>query len=88
MLARSSAEDFGVRKEYDWIEQILNAETPLDIEQTVQWIRWETVDAMIEPNQFEFDVILAYLVKLQILERNLVWSKEQGLDIVKRLEAF
>jgi hypothetical protein len=43
---------------------------------------------MIEPNQFEFDVVLAYLVKLQILERNLAWSKEQGLDIVKRLEAF
>ena len=88
LLGRSSAEDFGVRKDYDWIEQIQEAESPPDIEQTVQRIRWETVDAMIEPNQFEFDVILAYLVKLQILERNLALSKEQGLDIVKRLEEF
>lgn len=88
ILARSSAEDFGVRKDYAWIEQILEAESPLDIEQTVQRIRWDMVDAMIEPNQFEFDVILAYLVKLQILESNLARSKEQGLDIVKRLEAF
>jgi hypothetical protein len=88
LLGRSSADDFGVRKDYDWIEQILDAESPQEIEQTVQRIRWETVDAMIEPNQFEFDVILAYLVKLQILERNLALSKEQGLDIVKRLEEF
>lgn len=86
LLARSSAEDFGVRQEYGWIEQILDVETPLDIEQTVQRIRWETVDAMIEPNQFEFDVVLAYLLKLQLLERALGLSEEQGLDIVRRLE--
>jgi len=86
LLGRSSAEDFGVRKDYEWIEQILEAETPPEIEETVQRIRWETVDAMIEPNQFEFDVILAYLIKLQILERNLALSEEQGLDIVRRME--
>lgn len=88
ILGRSSAEDFGIRKDYDWIEQILKAENPLDIEQTVLRIRWEMVDALIEPNHFEFDVILAYLVKLQILERNLALNKAQGIEIIQRMEAF
>jgi hypothetical protein len=84
-LGRSSAEDFGLTNDYPWIDQVVNAKTPQDLEETVQRIVWETIDEMIEPNHFEFDVILAYLLKVQILERNLALSEEQGLDIVRRL---
>jgi hypothetical protein len=86
VLGRSSAEDFGVSKDYPWIDQVVDAKTPQDLEETVQRIVWDTIDEMIEPNHFEFDVVLAYLLKVQILERNLVLSEEQGLDIVRRLE--
>jgi hypothetical protein len=86
LLGRSSGEDFGVSRDYPFIDRISGAKSPQDVEETVQQIMWETVDAMIEPKDFEFDVVLAYLVKLQILERNLALSQEQGLDILKRLE--
>lgn len=86
VLGRSSAEDFGLSEDYHWIDWILEAKTPENIEDTVQRIVWETVEEMIEPNQFEFDVVLAYLLKLQLLERALGLSEEQGLDIVRRLE--
>jgi hypothetical protein len=56
------------------------------MEETVQRIVWQTIDEMTEPNQFEFDVVLAYLLRLQLLERALGLSEEQGLDIVRRLE--
>jgi hypothetical protein len=86
LLGRSSAEDFGLSKDYPWIDRIIDAKNPQDMEETVQRIVWETIDEMAEPYHFEFDVVLAYLLKIQILERALGLSEEQGLDIVKRLE--
>lgn len=86
LLGRSSAEDFGLSKDYPWIDRILEAKSPQDMDETVQRIVWETIDEMIEPNHFEFDVVLAYLLKVQLLERALSLSEEQGLDIVRRLE--
>jgi Protein of unknown function (DUF2764)/ATP synthase (C/AC39) subunit len=86
VLGRSSAEDFGLSEDYPWIHRILEAKSPQDIEETVQRIVWETIEEMTETNQFEFDVVLAYLLKLQLLERALGLSEEQGLDIVRRLE--
>jgi hypothetical protein len=85
-LSRSSAEDFGLSEDYPWVHRILEAKSPQDIEDTVQRIVWETIDEMTETNQFEFDVVLAHLLKLQVLERALGLSEEQGLDIVRRLE--
>jgi len=86
LLGRSSAEDFGLSKDYPWIDRILEAKSPQDMEETVQQIVWETIDEMTEHNQFEFDVVLAYLLKLQILERELGLSEEGGLEIVRKLE--
>jgi len=86
LLGRSSAEDFGLGKDYPWIDRILEANKPHDVEETVQRILWEAIDEMTEPDHFEFDVVLAYLLKLQILERSIGLSEEQGLDLVKRLE--
>ena len=88
LLSRSSAEDFGLSRDYPWIDQILGASNPQDMEQAVQQIRWKTIDELIEHDQFEFDVVLGYAIKLHILERNLALSEEHGLDIVRRLEEY
>jgi hypothetical protein len=86
VLGRSGAEDFGLGKDYPWIDQVVEGATPQALEETLQRIVWETIEEMIEPNHFEFDVVLAYLLKVQILERNLALSEEQGLEIVRRLK--
>jgi Protein of unknown function (DUF2764)/ATP synthase (C/AC39) subunit len=86
VVGRSSAEDFGLSKEYPFIEQLLKAKSPKEIEESVQGILWETIDEMTEHKQFEFEVILGYLLKLRLLERNLALSEEQGLNIVRGLE--
>lgn len=87
-LNRSTAEDFGLGIDYPWIERLLAEKEPLETEETIQAIIWETLDEMTEQLDFDFDVILAYLLKLQILERNLALSEEQGMEVVRRLEVL
>jgi hypothetical protein len=85
-LTRSSAEDFVLASEYPWIEKLIAALEPGDTEDAIQAIIWETLDEMTEHLDFDFDVVLAYLLKLQILERNLAMSEERGMDIVRQME--
>ena len=86
VLSRSTAEDFGLSPEYPWIERLNAAKEPVDMEETIEQIIWGTLDEMTEHTDFDFDVILAYLLKLRLLERNLALSEEQGMEVVRQLE--
>ncbi|NCO59229.1 MAG: hypothetical protein COZ70_12725 [Deltaproteobacteria bacterium CG_4_8_14_3_um_filter_51_11] len=86
LLNRSTADDFGLSSEYPWIEKLIAALEPGDTEDAIQAIVWETLDEITEHLDFDFDVVLAYLLKLQIVERNLAMSEERGMDIVRQME--
>ena len=85
-LGRSTAEDFGLSSEYPWIEKLTGAGGPVETVEVIQQITWDTLDDMTEHLDFEFDVVLAYLLRLQILERNLSLNEEKGRDMVRQLE--
>jgi len=85
-IRRSSAEDFGLLNEYPWIERLIAFGDPVSMEETLEQIRWETLDEITEHMDFQFDVVLAYLLKLLILERKLALSEERGMNIVRQLE--
>ncbi|PKN27711.1 MAG: hypothetical protein CVU64_15385 [Deltaproteobacteria bacterium HGW-Deltaproteobacteria-21] len=85
-LSRSSGEDFGLSAEYAWIEKIVSAKGPLEMEEAIQQIIWDTIDEMTEKLDFDFDVVLAYLLKLHLVERNISLSEEQGMETVRHLE--
>lgn len=85
-LSRSTAEDFALSADYPWIERLIAAKEPVETEETIQEIIWETLDEMTEHLDFDFDVILAYLLKLQLLETSLALSEELGMEIVRQLE--
>ncbi len=86
ILSRSTSEDFGLVSEYPWIERLIRARGPLEVEETAQEIIWNTIDQMTGHMDFQFDAVLAYLLKLYILERNLALSEERGMEIVRQLE--
>ncbi len=86
VLSRSNAEDFGLGGEYPWIVQLLNTREPSEIDEAVQRVTWEVIDGLTEQSGFEFDLILAYLLKVSLVERNLALKEEQGLEIIRRLE--
>ncbi len=85
-LGRSSAEDFGLSQDIPWIERLIEAKDPLQLEDTIEQILWDYLDEQTTQVYFDFEVILAYLLKLQLLEKRLALSEERGMEIVRHLE--
>lgn len=85
ILSSSTAEDFGLSLEFPWIESLIKAETPHERQAMVEQIQWDYLDEHAGPDPFDFRVILAYVLKLEILERQLALSEDKGMEIVRRL---
>lgn len=85
-LGRSSADDFGLGQDMPWINRLLETQDPLRLEDTVEEILWEYIEERSQQDHFEFDVVLAYLLRLQLLEKRLALSEERGMEIVRQLE--
>ena len=85
ILSSSTAEDFGLSLEFPWIESLIKAETPHERQAMVEQIQWDYLDEHAGPDPFDFRVILAYALKLEILERQLALSEDKGMEIVRRL---
>ncbi|NQT06883.1 MAG: DUF2764 family protein [Candidatus Omnitrophica bacterium] len=62
-------------------EDILDSETPLDIENRFEKIRWEFLEEKAFDHHFDKDWLTAYFLKIQILERLAMFKKEEGQRI-------
>ncbi len=87
-LGQSNADDFGLGQEIPWLDQLLEAKDPLQLEDLVEQITWEYLEEKIQLNHFEFEVLVAYLLKLQMLEKRLNLSEGRGMEIVRQLEGL
>jgi hypothetical protein len=85
VLSSSTAEDFGLGAEYPWLENLIKAEAPHERQGVIDRILWDYLDENAGPDPFDFRVILAYLLKLEILHRQLALSEERGMEKVRRL---
>jgi hypothetical protein len=85
ILSSSTAEDFNLSLEFPWIESLNKAETPHERQAMVEQIQWNYLDEHAGPDPFDFRMILAYLLKLEILERQLALSEDKGMEKVRRL---
>ncbi len=88
-LARSSAADFNLRGELDYIDRLLTAlgdeASVVEKERTIDLIRWEKAESLAEFDSFGAPTILAYLVKAAIIGR---WTKldpATGREMYERL---
>lgn len=84
-LKTSTAGDFGLGEEYSWLETLDKAETPHQQQEILDRILWEYLDENTGPDIFHFNVILAYLLKLEILHRRLALNEEEGMEKVRRV---
>lgn len=84
-IISSSAQDFGLRGEFDYFEQlwsVIETEDFVERERKMDALRWSIADTISEGDYFGIDMLAAYIVKLNIVHR---W---QALDKVLGAERF
>ncbi len=88
-LTRSSAADFGLKGEYSYLDGVIAAvsdeQNMLEKERRVDLVRWTLADELSEGEYFSADFVLAYLAKVNIIERWRVLSPERGREMFERL---
>lgn len=85
-LRQSNAEDFGLGKDYPWLERLITEDYPLKRQDLTEQIRWDFLDENTGNDPFHFNTILSYLLKVEMLEKRLALSEEQGMATVRKLE--
>lgn len=85
IIRKSNARDLGLSAEWPWIEkvlQIMDTEDILAREKAIDLLRWNYLDELNTFNYFTVEVLMAYYIKLEIIER---WL---GLDYATGEEMF
>lgn len=88
IIRRSNARDLGISAEWPWIDkvlQIVEIEDILAREKAIDLLRWNYLDELNTFNYFSVEVLIAYLVKLGIVERWLKLDQPTGEEMFRRL---
>lgn len=85
-LSRSAAADFGLRGEVSYVDTMVAAMSEggniIEKERAVDRLRWQMADELTLFNYFDIDKVLAYLVKVGILERWTALDAGRGGEIL------
>ena len=87
-LKTSRAKDFELSDDYPYVDKILalfEKDSTAEREYKIDMLYWEFLDDMTEHKYFTFDNVLAFLLKLMILERWSNMTTEQGKKIFREL---
>jgi len=87
-LLKNNSPDFGLVNEFTFIERLLSIYDKnhlIEIEKTIEEIRWDYLDSMCEGDTFGLVNILSYAIKMVSVKRWLSLSKERGKELLNRL---
>lgn len=88
-LTRSSAADFGLRGELQYIDSVIAAVSDerniVEKERKIDAIRWAEAEDIVVFDFFNINYILSYLVKVNIVARWNMLSPEVGRRMLERL---
>lgn len=87
-IARSRAEDFGLSWDYPFVERLIAANDPQLMQETYEQILWDFLDEAVGQDPFAFSALLAYLLKLGMLEKRLALKEDEAMARVRRWEAL
>jgi hypothetical protein len=90
-LTRSSAADFGLKGELEYIDNLLatlgDESNIIAKERTIDLIRWDKADDLAEMDYFNMNAILSYLVKVNLVHRWMSLDEQTGRQMYDRLVA-
>lgn len=85
-IVKSGAADFGLAGHFSWIDAIENNfNEPLRLEEAVDTVRWEKADEYCEGYYFSIEVVLAFIIKINSVERWHQLDPERGVARLKAL---
>ena len=87
-LKTSRAKDFELSDDYPYVDKILSLfekDSTAEREYKIDMLYWEFLDEMTSHKYFTFDNVLAFTLKLMILERWSNMTTEQGKKIFREL---
>ena len=90
-IQRSSAADFGLKGELEYIDRVMAAVGEegnlLEKEHMIDLLRWEMADELTTFNYFDLDAVLGYLAKVNIVYRWATLDPKYGREMFQRLMA-
>ncbi|MCC8035167.1 MAG: DUF2764 domain-containing protein [Rikenellaceae bacterium] len=90
-LTRSSAADFGLRGELDYVDDVIDAlaeeENILGKERKIDLIRWRISEELTPYDYFNMNTILSYLTKINIVHRWVSLDEGYGREMLRKLMA-
>ncbi|MBQ7791804.1 MAG: DUF2764 family protein [Rikenellaceae bacterium] len=90
-LSRSSASDFGLKGEVDYLDEVMAAvadeQNLVEKERKIDRIRWSMSDTLAEKDYFNINTILSYLSKLNIVQRWFALDERVGRAMYDELIA-
>ncbi len=88
-LVRSSAADFGLRGELNYLDIIISAindeSNIVEKERKIDMIRWDLAEELSEGEYFSINFVLAYLSKINIIARWSLLNAERGREMFAKL---
>ncbi len=87
-LKTSRAKDFELTDDYPYVDKVLalfEKDNTAEREYRIDMLYWEFLDEMTEHKYFTFDNVIAFMLKLMILERWGKMTSEQGKKIFREL---
>jgi len=88
IIRKSNARDLGLSAEWPWIEKVLQITDTDDIllrEKAIDLLRWNYLDELNTFNYFTVEVLMAYYLKLDIIERWLKLDYATGEEMFRRM---
>lgn len=88
-LARSSAADFGIRNEVDYVDQVIAVMGTdvnlLEKEHRLDALRWSKAEELACMHYFDLDFLLGYLVRINLIHRWAALDPERGRRMLDAL---
>ncbi len=88
IILKSNSPDFGLSKEFKFIEKLLDSFATEDLikrEKVIEDIRWDYLDEYVGKDFFSTNFIFSYAIKLKSVERWFGLKPEIGLEILEKL---
>ncbi len=87
-LKKSTLKDFGISAEFQWMDRLMSIQENDNLqerEHDMDMLRWDFINEINTFNYFTIEVILGYVIKMQMVERWTKLDEDKGRELFRKL---